>query len=169
MGAWLNPLRSYLPLLRIAAVLAVVAGLAFAGWKVRDAFAERDELRLQVASLQASLENERAIAKHTTIVLSQRAQSRAAIADRAKDVQVQIEKRIPDGIVALPPAWRLLHDAAAADEPVPPASAGADAAAVTPKEAASTVASNYATCHDTADRLRALQEWIRGVSQGGRP
>lgn len=58
--------------------------------------------------------------------------------------------------------WRLLHNAAAANtlpEPAP----GTDAASRAPAAAAAlaTITANYAACNRTADRLEALQDWIR--------
>lgn len=58
--------------------------------------------------------------------------------------------------------WRRLHDSAAANT-VPDPAGTADAALGAPKaaEAIETVTPNYAACHRTADRLDALQEWVR--------
>ena len=58
--------------------------------------------------------------------------------------------------------WRLLHDAAAANT-VPDPGLKPDAAAGAPTAAAAlqTVSANYAACWRTANRLDALQAWIR--------
>ena len=57
------------------------------------------------------------------------------------------------------PAWRVLHDAAAANT-VPNAGPPTDAA---PRaaEAIATVTENYAACHRNEDRLTSLQDWVR--------
>lgn len=59
--------------------------------------------------------------------------------------------------------WMRLHDAAAAGAVPPPATA-ADAApgTVTAAAALPVVTGNYATCGRNADRLDALQAWVRG-------
>lgn len=148
------------------AALAVFAAGAFGANHYRSVKAERDDLRIELAAAQATVENLSNLERTTSIVLSNRVQSKAAIQERATNVQVEIEKRLsgPPACV-LPPDWRVLHDAAASDAQVPEAPSGADATAVTPQEAARTVTGNYAQCHDTADQLRALQDWIRGVTE----
>ena len=57
-----------------------------------------------------------------------------------------------------------LHDAAAAGElPEPARDADAAAAGIALSTVAGTFAANYQTCHENAEQLRALQEWIRGA------
>jgi hypothetical protein len=62
----------------------------------------------------------------------------------------------------LDPTWRVLHDAAAANH-VPDPRLKPDAASGAPKaaEALETVTGNYSACHRTADRLDALQDWVK--------
>ena len=55
-----------------------------------------------------------------------------------------------------------LHDAAAAGElPTAPGDADAPAEGLALSAVAATVASNYQTCHENAEQLKALQDWIR--------
>jgi len=62
----------------------------------------------------------------------------------------------------LDPAWRVLHDAAALNS-IPASPGRADAAGGAPKaaEALAGVTENYEACHRTADRLDALQGWVK--------
>ena len=54
-----------------------------------------------------------------------------------------------------------LHDAAAAGElPTPAGDSDAAASGLALSTVAGTVTANYQTCHETAEQLRALQEWI---------
>ncbi|MDO9602064.1 MAG: hypothetical protein Q7J02_07100, partial [Rhodocyclaceae bacterium] len=55
-----------------------------------------------------------------------------------------------------------LHDAAAAGR-IPQAAGAADAlpAGIALSAAAGTVADNYQRCHENAEQLIALQEWVR--------
>ena len=54
-----------------------------------------------------------------------------------------------------------LHDAAAAGElPEPARNADAASAGIALSAVAGTVATNYQTCHENAEQLRALQVWI---------
>lgn len=55
-----------------------------------------------------------------------------------------------------------LHDAAAAGElPQPAQDADAPAEGLALSAVAATVVSNYQTCHENAEQLKALQDWIR--------
>lgn len=81
-----------------------------------------------------------------------------------KEIIREVPVYVPAGSCSLPPGWRLLHDAAAAGE-VPDPAGIPDAAPVAPDEAASAVAANYGACLENAERLRALQQWVRGVSE----
>lgn len=144
----------------------LVAALIGAGWYAKGVLEERDTLRQTVTDQQETLKLASKVTTVTSSVLSDRVQSAASIQKKAKDVQVEIQKRIPaDAACSLSGDWRLLHDTAASNAEVPAAPSGADAQTVTPQEAASTVAGNYALCHDTADRLGKLQSWIEGISE----
>ena len=72
-----------------------------------------------------------------------------------KQVPVYVPLDLPD----LPGPFRLLHDAAASQSPLPETPRGDDGAPVSPQAVAATVADNYATCHQNAARLSALQGW----------
>jgi hypothetical protein len=55
-----------------------------------------------------------------------------------------------------------LHDAAAAGElPEPARDADAPAEGLALSAVAATVVGNYQTCHENAEQLKALQDWIR--------
>ena len=62
--------------------------------------------------------------------------------------------------------WGELHDAAAANT-VPPAPGPADGAgrAPTAAQALEAVTGSYGACHRTADRLDALQAWVRAQGE----
>ena len=58
-----------------------------------------------------------------------------------------------------------LHDAAAAGAlPEPARDADAAAADIALSTVAATVATNYETCHETAEQLRALQTWVKEMA-----
>lgn len=91
-----------------------------------------------------------------------------AIAGKTKVVTETIEKEVVRYADANPgycldAAWRRLHDAAALNA-VPEPARGTDAA---PRaaEALEGVSSNYAAAQRNADRLTALQEWVRAQGQ----
>lgn len=145
-------------------VAAIVAAIAYAGWSIRSTYAERDSLKTTVAAQAETLKLAAKVTTVTSEVMSARVQSAASIKAKAKDVQVEIHKRLAGGKCSLPGDWRVLHDSAA-DGETPPPTSGTDGPTVTAEEAASTVADNYETYHDTADRLTKLQQWIQGVTE----
>ena len=76
----------------------------------------------------------------------------------------QIAKKITHSDrVMLPADYRVQHDSSA--NPDAPAGA-ANAAAVAAAAFADTVSNNYATCHDNAAKLTALQDWARSLHRG---
>lgn len=85
--------------------------------------------------------------------------------DRVKYIKdKQIAKKITHSdSIMLPADYRVQHDSAA--QPDAPAGA-ANAAAVAAAAFADTVSNNYATCHDNAAKLTALQDWARSLQDG---
>lgn len=83
------------------------------------------------------------------------------IREKGQTIVRKVPVYVPAGSCDLPPGFRVLHDAAAANT-IPDPAGIPDAAAVPAQDAATTVADNYLTCHETAARLTALQEWVRG-------
>lgn len=72
----------------------------------------------------------------------------------------QVPVYVPAGLPDLPGPFRVFHDAAATQTPLPQAPAADDGAPVAPQAVAATVADNYVTCHQNAARLSALQAWV---------
>lgn len=153
-------------LIAAAGALLLVLGGAFGASHYQGLKQERDELRFELTAAHVQIETLASIERTTSIVLSNRAQSKAAIKEHTSHVQAQIETQLPRSAgSSLPAGFRVLHDAAASGEPIPPATGRADGPAIPAQEIADTVTGNYATCRDVADQLSALQAWIRGVSQ----
>lgn len=148
--------------------IAVLALASLGTYWVNNLYHEAKDLKAANAVLVESIGLMKKVNTTTVTVLTKRADSSKAISQRASNVQLEIEKRFPAlGVAVLPGAFRVLHDAAALDQ-VPAAPGGADEAPVTPKEAATTITSNYEVCHDNADRLQKLQWWVTGVSNEGK-
>jgi len=88
------------------------------------------------------------------------------VAGETKTVTEYIEKKVVEYAntgYCLDPAWRVYHDLAAGNI-VPKPGFIPDAAGGTAPTAAAalqTVTESYAACHRTADRLDALQDWVR--------
>jgi len=103
-------------------------------------------------------------AKVTRVVvtkyLEREAETKAAESDVKMEV-IQYAETNPDG-TCLDPEWRRLHDRAATGE-IPRTAVRTDDPSGAPTAAAAlaTVEANYFACHRTANRLNALQEWVR--------
>ena len=90
--------------------------------------------------------------------------------DRVRTVQgktSQIIKEVPiyvsasaDAQCDVPAGFVRIHDAAASGQPATPGAADAAPSGVALSAIAETVADNYGTCRETAEQLRALQEWV---------
>lgn len=87
------------------------------------------------------------------------------VRERGKEIIKEVAVYVPmDAGCDLPGAWRVLHDAAARGRLPQPADA-ADAAPASAHDAARTVAHNYSACHETAQQLTALQDWVRQMQE----
>jgi hypothetical protein len=80
---------------------------------------------------------------------------------RTEYITKEVPVYVPADACPLPAGFRLLHDAAATGNPLPGPAAVAHAAPVPAQTAAAVVVGNYGSCHETAARLTALQEWVR--------
>lgn len=158
----MNPLAT----LKALVVIALVALLSLAGWHYRGLVADREELTQQVATQAEVIHLIKRVNATTNEVLSNHVKTVTVIKERATNVQVEIEKLLPlESSCVLPPAWRVLHDSAALNVPVPTGPSEFAPRAVTPQEAARTIAENYEVCHINTEQLRALQHWLKGVSE----
>lgn len=82
------------------------------------------------------------------------------VREKGKTIIQEVPRYVTSADCPLTGGFRVFHDAAAAGE-VPDPATIADAAPVPATVAASTIASNYGTCHETAATLIALQEWVK--------
>lgn len=150
-------------LLRYWPHLLIAIGVALAlGWANKmgadrvqaqwDASVERG--RAEVARLQAAAN------KLTVRVETEYVDRVTTIREKGDVVVREVPVYVPAGSCDLPSGFRVLHDAAAWGA-VPDPSRIPDAAAVPAQDAAGTVAGNYFTCHETAQRLSSLQQWVR--------
>lgn len=97
------------------------------------------------------------------------------IVKKGETIYASIPSLVPYDSGLLPPGFRLLHDAAAGGDAVPPAAGGADGGTDRPegppsvvgvepvpaRDAAETVVTNYLSCQKNSAQLRALQLWVR--------
>lgn len=86
---------------------------------------------------------------------------RVQVVREKSDVIVrQVPVYLPAGLPLLPGGFRLLHDAAAANEPIPAGASADDEAPTDPQTATAAVTGNYGTYHEVAAELTSLQDWV---------
>ncbi|RKQ61245.1 hypothetical protein C8E02_1012 [Vogesella indigofera] len=157
---------------RWLALLALAGTLLAFGW-IKGA--SHEQAKVDAANLSATA--------RAAIVRQRRAETTVQVltkyVDRVRTVHVagetiikEVPVYVPSDSPALPGGFRVHHDAAALGELPDPAlgelpdpARVADAAAVPAQDVAATVAANYLTCHENAEQLTALQEWVREQSQ----
>lgn len=96
----------------------------------------------------------------TTQVVTEYVDRVQVVKERGKDIIKEVKVYVPSSTACdLPGGFRVFHDAAAQGELPDPARV-ADAPAAPAQDVASTVADNYATYHEVAEQLKALQSWV---------
>lgn len=143
-----------LGLIALVAV-SVIGGCQYGGSRVTAAWdAEREAARLAEAQTVA------AQSEVTTQVVTQYVDRVQVVKERGKEIIKEVPVYVSSAVTCdLPGGFRVLHDAAAEGELPDPARV-ADAPATSVETAAATVIENYATCHELAEQLKALQSWV---------
>lgn len=151
-----------------AAVLLLLLGLV--GWKIHaygaaryaegeaDVQAQWDKQKRADADAAAKLQAE--ANRVSTKIVTQYVDRVRVVREKSNAIVRQVPVFVPPGLPDLPGGFRLLHDAAAANEPLPSGASVFDAAPVPAQTVAATVADNYGTDHETAERLISLQDLV---------
>lgn len=150
---WLNPGRWILYI-----CFAGSLWLGYHVWTEHQREIGRTEMRNQYASQAKNTDEKRAAV--STPIAEQNAKAVIQIRTVYKTITKEVPVYVPSDSCPLPGGFRVLHDAAANGE-VPNPARIPDAAAVLAQDAAATVAENYGTCRETAQRLIDLQAWIK--------
>lgn len=150
--AWLSPTRW---LLMLGACLALWAG--YHAWAAHQQGIGYDRARAEYA-LQAKKADDKREAVAAPIE-AHHAEETAKIVTVTKTIIKQVPIYVKNTDCPMPGGFRVLHDAAANGQ-VPDPAAVADAASAAAADVASTVATNYGTCHEVAQRLTDLQAWV---------
>lgn len=140
----------------MVAFVASLCAAALVGWS-------RGEAEAELVATQQTAQVTEKVAEVEKVVMPAHVEAKVRIQTVTKEIIREVPVYVPVGACSLPPGWRVLHDAAAAGE-VPDPSRVPDAAAVDPQSAASAIAGNYGACRENAEQLRALQQWVEGVS-----
>ncbi len=120
---------------------------------------------LDLATQLVDAHNRYAAATERTAAISTEAvKQRVATQTITKELIREVKVLIPADAPAMPGAFRLLHDSAAAGVPTgasaPTATSRADAASVPAATVAETVIDNYGTYQQLAQRMQLLQRWV---------
>lgn len=150
-------------LLRYWWVLAIVALVTYAGFRVYDAGQEDIQKKWDASVARGIIEVQKM--KEKQVVVTTRVETKYI--DRIKTIREKgdvIVQKVPVYIPAdtpdFPGGFRVLLDGAATGI-VPDAGSELDAAPVPAQTLAASVADNYGTCLANAEQLIGLQEWVR--------
>ena len=143
--------------------------LSLTGWhfqdKISDAWDEwridrkQEKIEWLLAELSAKSE-ELGREKVNVKVVTKYVDRVQVVQGRTRTIIKEVPVYVPTGTADLPAGYRVLHDAAAQGV-IPDPARIADASPVPAQDAAETVVENYGTCHETAEQVIALQDWIR--------
>jgi len=146
---------------KILGVIALIAAAFVGGCQHGKATVNTawDSERTEAARLAGKIEVKQA--QTTTKVVTEYVDRVKVVRERGQDIVKEVSVYVSsDSACDLSGGFRLLHDAAATRGELPDPARIADAPAATAQEVATTVADNYATYHEVAEQLMALQTWV---------
>ena len=150
---------------RLLALAALGVALAGFGWiKGASHVQAQWDAAIQQQALQTAAARERQV-QATVKVVTEYVDRVRVVREKGETIIKEVPVYVPvqaDAACTINRGFVRLHDAAAAGElPEPARGADASATGVALSAVAGTVATNYQTCHENAEQLRALQAWIR--------
>lgn len=150
----------------LALVLLATALISFGWIKGAGHVQAQWDAAVQQQTLQAAAARERQ-AQATVKVVTEYVDRVRVVREKGDTIIKEVPIYVPaqaDAACTVNRGFVRLHDAAAAGE-LPTTTGDTDAAAsdIALSVVATTVAANYQTCHETAEQLRALQEWASEV------
>lgn len=148
---------------RWAALAAIVAAAAFAGW-VKGAASVKSDWDEANAVALARVDAIRVVqGEITKQVVTEYRDRIKVIRETGQTIIKEVPIYVPVDSCQLPGGFRVLHDAAARGE-LPDPSAGANAAPVPASDVAVTTSTNYTGCRETIEQLNKFQQWAAGVA-----
>ena len=153
---------------RLLALAALAVALIGIGW-IKGA--ERVQAKWDAAIQQQILQTA-AVRQHqaeaTVKVVTQYVDRVRVVREKGDTIIKEVPVYVPvqaDAACTINRGFVRLHDVAAAGElPDPAGDADAAASGIALSSVAGTVAANYQTCHENAEKLRALQAWVREMA-----
>jgi len=153
---------------RLLALAALGLALVGFGWVKGAGHVQAQwDTAVQQQALQAAAVREEQ-AQATVKVVTQYVDRVRVVREKGDTIIKEVPVYVPvqaDAACTINRGFVRLHDAAAAGEvPEPARDTDAAAADIALSTVAATVATNYQTCHETAEQLRALQTWVREMA-----
>ena len=153
---------------RLLALAALGLALVGFGWVKGAGHVQTQwDTAVQQQALQATAVREEQ-AQATVEVITQYVDRVRVVREKGDTIIKEVPVYVPvqaDAACTINRGFVRLHDAAAAGAlPEPARDADAAAADIALSTVAATVATNYQTCHETAEQLKALQTWVREMA-----
>jgi hypothetical protein len=153
---------------RLLALAALGLALVGFGWVKGAGHVQAQwDATVQQQALQATAVREEQ-AQATVEVITEYVDRVRVVREKGDTIIKEVPVYVPvqaDAACTINRGFVRLHDAAAAGAlPEPARDADAAAADIALSAVAGTVATNYQTCHETAEQLRALQTWVKEMA-----
>jgi hypothetical protein len=150
----------YLKQIRIASIVALLLGLWFNGYIAREDFWQQKFAQMKLEAAQREAESTQATVRVVTKYID-----RTTVIKDTSDATIkaipQLIGKDADAACNVPNGFVVLHDSAAKGE-VPDTSGDANekASGVKISEVGKVVTENYTACHQNAEQLKSLQDWL---------
>ena len=153
---------------RLLALAALGLALVGFGWVKGAGHVQAQwDAAVQQQALQATAVREEQ-AQATVEVITEYVDRVRVVREKGDTIIKEVPVYVPvqaDAACTINRGFVRLHDAAAVGAlPEPARDTDAAAASIALSAVAGTVATNYQTCHDNAEQLRALQSWVREMA-----
>ena len=150
---------------RLLALAALGIALFGFGWLKGASHVQAQWVAATAAQQQAQAQVQIQQAEATVQVVTQYVDRIQVVQEKGDTLIQEVPVYVPvqaDAACTVHRGFVSLHDAAAAGElPEPARDADAPAEGLALSAVAATVVTNYQTCHENAEQLKALQDWIR--------
>lgn len=150
---------------RLLALATYGIALVGFGWLKGASHVQTQWNAAKAAELQSQAQAQTRQAEATVQVVTQYVDRIQVVREKGDTLIQEVPVYVPvqaDAACTVHRGFVSLHDAAAAGElPTAPRDADAPAEGLALSAVAATVVTNYQTCHENAEQLKALQDWIR--------
>ena len=150
---------------RLLALVALCIAVFGFGWLKGTSHVQAQWDAATAAQRQTQAQVQTRQAKATVQVVTQYVDRIQVVREKGDTLIQEVPVYVPvqaDAACTVHRGFVSLHDAAAAGElPTAPGDPDAPAEGLALSAVAATVVTNYQTCHENAEQLKALQDWIR--------